>query len=497
MSSVPEIRIRQLNEAPVNGNGEFVLYWMISSRRATCNFALQRAIEWSTKLRKPLLILEALRVGYEWASDRLHRFVLQGMADNKAAFAGQPVRYYPYVEPKLGAGSGLVEELAARATVIVTDDFPCFFIPRMLKKTAQRLPTLLEAVDSNGLLPMRAANTVFPTAYAFRRFLQRELTPHLDELPASDPFVGVKVPRAEPIAPSILTRWPEATDELLEAERKTLSDLPIDHSVGPAAFRGGSSAAQDALQTFLDRKLHRYHEDRSQPEADVASGLSPWLHFGHVSASDVFVQLAQRENWTPNRLAETTKGSRQGWWGMSEPAESFLDELITWRELGYNFCWQRDDYDQYESLPEWARATLEEHASDERPNVYLFDEFEAAQTHDELWNAAQTQLVSEGRMHNYLRMLWGKKILHWSESPREALRIMIQLNNKYAVDGRNPNSYSGIFWVLGRYDRAWGPERPIFGKIRYMTSDNTARKFKVKNYIRKYTQPQREQLELW
>lgn len=497
MSSVPEIRVRHVNDALVNDNGSFVLYWMTASRRTTCNFALQRAIDWSTNLNKPLLVLEALRTGYEWASDRLHRFVLEGMADNKAAFGDKPVRYYPYVETSHEAGSGLVDNLAAHASVVVTDDFPCFFIPRMLKKTARRLPTLLEAVDSNGLLPMRAADSFFPTAYAFRRFLQRELTPHLCELPDPDPFVGAKIPEPTHVDPSILAKWPEATDELLEAGRKVLSELPIDHAIGPAAFSGGSSAAQDALQTFLDDKLNRYHEDRSQPEADVVSGLSPWLHFGHISASDVFAQLAMRENWSPDKLADNAKGSRQGWWGMSEPAESFLDELITWRELGYNFCWQRDDYDQYESLPDWARTTLEEHASDERPYVYSLEEFETARTHDELWNAAQTQLVSEGRMHNYLRMLWGKKILHWSASPREALRIMIQLNNKYAIDGRNPNSYSGIFWVLGRYDRAWGPERSIFGKIRYMTSENTARKFKVKNYILKYSQPQSSQLELW
>jgi deoxyribodipyrimidine photo-lyase len=305
--SVPEIRVRKLNDAPVSGSGDFVLYWMISSRRATCNFALQRAIDWSTKLNKPIVVLEALRAGHEWASDRLHRFVLEGMADNKAAFAGKPVRYYPYVEPSIGAGSGLVDELAARASVVVTDDFPCFFIPRMLKKTAARLPTQLEAVDSNGLLPMRAVNSVFPTAYAFRRFLQRELTPHLTELPEPDPFDGAKIPEPAPIDPSILEKWPEATDELLEASDKVLSDLPIDHSVGPAAFSGGSSAAQDALQTFLDEKLHRYHEDRSQPEADVASGLSPWLHFGHISASDVFAQLAMRENWNFDQLADNAK----------------------------------------------------------------------------------------------------------------------------------------------------------------------------------------------
>ena len=166
--------------------------------------------------------------------------------------------------------------------------------------------------------------------------------------------------------------------------------------------------------------------------------------------------------------------------------QSFLDELITWRELGYNMCAHRDDYDQYESLPDWARKTLEEHESDRREFCYEQSEFESATTHDKLWNAAQNQLVSEGQMHNYLRMLWGKKILHWSESPRAALATMIELNNKYALDGRNPNSYSGIFWVLGRYDRAWGPEREIFGKIRYMSSENTARKLKVKTYIQHY-----------
>jgi deoxyribodipyrimidine photo-lyase len=164
-----------------------------------------------------------------------------------------------------------------------------------------------------------------------------------------------------------------------------------------------------------------------------------------------------------------------------------LDQLITWRELGYNMCWQRDDYDRYESLPAWAKKTLAEHARDPRQYVYALEQFEAAETHDELWNAAQRQLVRDGTIHNYLRMLWCKKILHWSATPQDALETMLELNNKYALDGRNPNSYSGIFWVLGRYDRAWGPERPIFGKIRYMTSDNTARKVRVSEYLEQYS----------
>ena len=179
-------------------------------------------------------------------------------------------------------------------------------------------------------------------------------------------------------------------------------------------------------------------------------------------------------------------GRREGFWGLSAPAEAFVDQLVTWRELGYNRCALDPDHDRYETLPDWARATLDEHAADPRPHLYDLAAFERAETHDPLWNAAQNQLVREGRIHNYLRMLWGKKVLEWSRSPREALAILIELNNRYALDGRNPNSYSGIFWIFGRYDRPWGPERPIFGKVRYMTSANTARKVRVVEYVERY-----------
>jgi len=183
------------------------------------------------------------------------------------------------------------------------------------------------------------------------------------------------------------------------------------------------------------------------------------------------------------KLAEKPTGRREGWWNMSQGAEAFLDQLITWRELGFNMCWSNDSYTKYESLPQWARTTLEEHRHDTRRWVYPLARLESASTHDPLWNAAQRQLVRTGTIHNYLRMLWGKKILEWSASPQDALEHMIELNDKYALDGRDPNSYSGIFWVLGRYDRAWGPERPVFGKIRYMSSENTARKVDVESYL--------------
>lgn len=494
MSQFPSLRLRVLNDKAVNADGEFVLYWMTMNRRTRYNFSLERAVEHAQQLDKPLVVFEALRVGYRWASDRLHRFVLQGMADNRASLEDTPALYYPYVEPHSRDGAGLLDALADRACVIVTDDFPCFFIPKMLRYVAPRLPVSLEAIDSNGLLPMRAADKVFARAYDFRRFLQKTLPDHIDDTPAANPLARRKLAELKALPREITDRWPAATDALLQGDVESLSQLPIDHDVGPAVFDGGMHQAELALRRFLDSRLENYSDDRSKPEEAATSELSPYLHFGHISVHDVFNRLTNEENWSSAKVQDRkATGSRDGWWQMSPAAESFLDELVTWREVGFNMCWQRDDYDRYESLPDWAQETLAEHESDKRPYVYSLEELEQSQTHDELWNAAQTQLVLEGRMHNYLRMLWGKKILEWSPTPKEALKTLIELNNKYAVDGRNPNSYSGIFWCLGRYDRAWGPEREIFGKIRYMSSDNTARKFRVKDYIRKYNRAAKEQ----
>jgi deoxyribodipyrimidine photo-lyase len=482
---VPEIRIRRQNGRPVRPEGQFVLYWMIAARRAAWNFALQRAVEWAEKLGKSLVVLEALRCDYPWANDRLHRFILEGVADNAAAFRGTPARYYPYVEPAAGAGKGLLAALAERACLVVTDEFPAFFLPHMVTAAAARVPVLLEQVDGNGLLPLRAADRDYPTAYAFRRFLQKQLPVHLGVVPAADPLAGAALPETS-LAPEILRRWPPATPQQLAAGAALLANLPVDHSVAPVATRGGAEAARRMLRQFLTDRLADYPERRNEPEAEATSGLSPYLHFGHLSAHQVFAELAAQEAWHLGRLSFETRGKRGGWWGMSEAAEAFLDQLVTWRELGFNFCGFRDDCDRFESLPGWALATLAKHAGDPRPYLYTPEEFAAGGTHDPLWNAAQMQLVREGRLHNYLRMLWGKKILEWSPTPQEAAAVMIELNNRYALDGRDPNSYSGIFWCLGRYDRPWGPERPIIGTVRYMSSGNTARKVRVKDYIRRY-----------
>lgn len=493
---VPEIRIRDINDAPVRKDGQYVLYWMIANRRLTHNFSLQRAVELANSVNKPLLIFEALRCGYQWASVRLHRFVIQGMADNQASAAKAATTYFPYIEDRQGAGSGLLQKLAENATVVVTDDFPCFFLPRMVSAVGRVLPVKLEAIDSNGIYPMRDTDRIFTRAFSLRNHLQKVLPPHLHEFPEPDPLAALKNKSAVSFDKEVANQWPPATSDELKAEPRFLSTLPIDQSVGPALQQGGTVAAQAQLDAFLTDRLERYGDDRNHPDTDSSSGLSAYLHFGHVSAHDVFSRIADTEEWSPESLncAKTSRGSREGWWNMSPAAESFLDELITWRELGYNACCHDPNYAKFESLPDFAKKTLNEHAGDPREFIYSCDQFENADTHDEIWNAAQTQLVREGRMHNYLRMLWGKKILEWSPSPEAAIEVMIELNNRFAVDGRNPNSYSGIFWVLGRYDRAWGPERPIYGKIRYMSSDNTRRKLKLKRYLETYSKKQSDQL---
>jgi deoxyribodipyrimidine photo-lyase len=445
---------------------------MTAFRRARWNFALERAADLARAWGRPLVVLEALRAGYPWASDRLHRFVIDGMRDQAREFEEAGVLYHPYVEPEPGAGRGLLAALAERACAVVTDDAPGFFLPRMLAAAARSVPARLEAVDSNGLLPLRSVGRVFPTAHAFRRHLQKNLAPHLAEFPKPDPLDGLAEPDALPR--EVTRRWPRADFDL------DLARLPIDHAVRPSPIRGGSGAAPRV-------DLARCAEGRNHPDDDATSGLSPYLHFGHVSTHEVFSRIARAERWTPKRFGKRTDGSREGTWGMSPEAGAFLDQLVTWRELGYVMSTHRDDAWSYESLPPWSLRTLAAHAEDRREHVYALEDFEAARTHDPLWNAAQRQLVREGRLHNYLRMLWGKKILQWTATPREALAVMVELNNKHALDGRDPNSASGIFWVLGRYDRPWGPERPVFGTVRYMSSENAARKLRVREYLRRHS----------
>ena len=482
---VPSLRVRAVNSAELRPDAQYVLYWMIAARRTHDNFALDRALEHAKRLHKPLLVLEALRVAYPFASDRFHRFVIDGMLDNAAAFQHAGIAYHAYVEPAAGAGRGLLQALAKDAAVVVTDDFPCFFLPQMLSAAGKKLSVRLEAVDSNGVLPIRALEKACFRAFDFRRAVQKSFAAHWAARPAAAPLSRLSLPKLD-FPKSVRERWPGASAELLRGEPSAFAALPIDHSVPIVSYRGGLRAAKKTLADFVTNKLDRYDEDRNHPDKAATSGLSPYLHFGQLSAHRVVAAIAEREEWTAADLGERARGERSGFWKMRPSAEAFMDQLITWREVGLNFCAHESDYQSFTSLPNWAQKTLTEHKSDPRPQLYTRAQLEAARTYDFIWNAAQRELVQDGRIHNYLRMLWGKKILEWSKTPEQALATAIYLNDRYAVDGRDPNSYSGILWCFGRYDRAWGPVRPIFGTIRYMSSDNTAKKLWLAEYLEKY-----------
>jgi len=478
--SVPRARLRLLRDEQPRSDADYVLYWMTGARRARSNFALDRAVEWADHLGKPLLVLEALRSDYRWACDRFHQFVIDGMRDNATAFAAARIGYYPYLEPDSGASRGLLAALAERAAVVVADDTPVFDLAALLSKAALRVQGRLEAVDGYGIVPLGAPGVTFPTAHAFRRYLQRTLPEFLRIAPKPVPPEGRDRRPTTAIPAGVLERWPPTRLD----GGVPLATLRLDHSVGVAPQRGGTDEGLRTLEAFVSGGLRRY-DQRSHPDAHVTSGLSPYLHFGHVSPHEVVWRVLDADGWSFDRLSRDTSGKREGWWGASPQVEGFLDQVVTWRELGGNGA-RADDYATYESLPAWARQTLERHASDPRPHVYDLDAFASASTHDEVWNAAQRELALEGRLHNYMRMLWGKKILEWTSSPREALDVMVELNNRFALDGRDPNSYSGIFWVMGRYDRPWGPERPIYGTVRYMTSENTVRKLDLEAYLQRY-----------
>jgi len=374
---------------------------MISARRAAWNFGLDRAIDHAQALRKPIVVFEALEVDYPWASDRLHCFVMQGMYDNLQAFAGSPVTYFPYVEPRPGNGRGLLEAFGRSACVVITDEFPCFFLPRIVAAAATRLDVRLEVVDSNGLIPLAAPDRAFPTAASFRRFVQRTLPGHLNSVPRAKPLEHVDLGALSALPRDVTSRWSAASPALLESATSTVGTLPIDHDVPPVAMGGGAHAAHVALQTFVADRLPRYGALHNEPESDITSRLSPYLHFGHLSAHQVFDRVTRQEGWSKRRIAgKPANGAREGWWGTGPSIERFLDQLIVWRELGYNMCATRpDDYDRYESLPAWAQDTLRAHRRDSRPHVYDLATLERGATHDPLWNAAQGQLLREGWFH--------------------------------------------------------------------------------------------------
>ncbi|QEL19796.1 cryptochrome/DNA photolyase family protein [Limnoglobus roseus] len=513
MSAFNAARVRKLNDTPISAAGEYVLYWCQMFRRLTHNHALDYALRTAKDLKKPLVVYEALKLNYPWATARVHTFILEGMRDNAAAAKEYGLTYWPFVETPGDDGHGLVKKLAADAAIIVTDDYPAFIVPAH-NRAIHKLPVAVHAVDSNSMIPLALLGTAVSAAVHLRSRIHKLFAEAWENRAAVEPDAA-DLPKLHRKPPFPL--WHPPADVA-----KFVRSLPVDQSV-PALENdtGGATAGRKRLTSFLRNKLARYAEERNLPDSPTrnsASGLSPHLHFGHVSIEEVVTKtLRTTGNWTPKDI--TPSRSKNDFFCADPNVNSFLDEAITWRDVGYHwhFCrnaeWEAGGEEQknkswqvgnhrpsfnFETmdfthspndtldtvLPAWAKATLTKHAADRREFHYTLEQWENAETHDELWNAAQRELVHTGHIHNYLRMLWGKKVLQWSASPEEAYRVLEHLNNKYAIDGRDPNSYSGILWCFGLFDRPWPPEREVFGSVRYMSSENTARKFDLDGYLR-------------
>jgi len=474
-------RVRRVNARPESAGGDYVIYWMQAARRLDHNHALDHALAESGRLGKPVVVYEGLRLDYPWASLRLHRFILEGMQANAQAAEALGLDYWPWVERRPGEGRGLLAGLAARAALVVTDDFPCFIVPGQTEALAARVEVAVVAVDTGSVVPLSRLGATVSAAAHLRPRIHRAFAEAWEHRAAARPRVPATATRtlAPPFEPAPLADL----DALIET-------LPVDRSVPPvAATPGGGLAARRGLADFVAQRLRGVAEGRSHPAAPTLahqSGLSPYLHFGHIAIEEVVERvLMSTGEWSPAVLNAHAVGRRENFFCRDADVNSFLDEALTWRDLGLH--WHRarraDTASLETALPAWARATLGAHAADRRAYTYTRAEWEAGATHDPLWNAAQRELVATGTIHNYLRMLWGKKVIEWSRTPEEAYATLVHLNNKYALDGRDPNSYTGILWCFGLFDRPWAPERKVLGTVRYMSSENTAKKFKLGPYL--------------
>ena len=447
-------RVVQLNDADVNKSARYVLYWMQMYKRVDFNHALIWAIRKANELMLPLVVYEGLKYYYPWASDRLHTFILEGVEEKREQFAKLGVRYIFYLQKDADSPKQTVAKLAKDAALIITDDYPCFIIPEHNQQIAERAKVPVHVVDSNGIVPMSKFDKEEYAAYTIRPKI-RELLPNYLK-PLSNESVEIDGTTIDVDCPETIV-----TSENIP---QLVSECNIDHSVAPSErYRGGSSNGRKRLTKFVEEILPDYDKTRNKSEIDGSSRLSPYLHFGFLSPLEI--ALAVGESDAP----EASK-------------DAFLEELIVRRELSFNFTRHNANYDSLSSLPTWVQKTMREHANDERQFTYSLDQLEVGETHDELWNAAQREMVATGEMHNYLRMLWGKNVIAWSPSYEIAFETLVHLNNKYCLDGRDPNSYAGILWCFGKHDRPW-MERPVFGTIRYMTSASTGKKFDSRKYI--------------
>jgi deoxyribodipyrimidine photo-lyase len=433
--------------------------------------------------------MEPLGLDFPWTASRHHAFILQGMADNQARARSRPVFYLPFVERAFGQGRGLLAALADHAAVVVTDDHPGFRFPALLEAGARQVRGRFEAIDGVGLFPQMVFERTYPSAYAFRRHVQNHFAEWVGRMPTEDPLRFLPDHPQPAALDRILRRWPMAAAELKNPSLLALG-LPINQDVGPVpGMRGGHVAAWERMERFFLAGLPNYGEDRRHPDLEGQSGLSPWIHHGHIGTQAMVKTLLDKFGWSPDRIqSKKSKGQRHGFFDLPDDVELFLDQLLTWRELGHLTTRRDPAAGTWAGLPQWARTTLEEHAPDPRPALYSLDVLAHGQTDDPLWNAAARELRENGTLHNSLRMLWGKRVLEWTPTPQVAFETLVELNNRYALDGRDPNSDSGIGWVFGLYDRPFF-ERPVFGKVRCMTSRSTGKKLKLRAYLSRWGTP--------
>lgn len=443
-------RVRHLNDEGVR-NGDYVLYWMQQTQRAEHNHALEYAVQKANELGRPLLVVFGLTDDYPSANARHYAFMLEGLRDAQESLTRRGIKFVV----QKGAPSEVALRLGQNASMIVSDG--AYLRPELSwrQRVAEEAGRRVVRVESNVVVPVELASDRRETA---ARTLRPKIRRHLDEYLVE--LLPTEVEKA-----SLGLRVEGGID--LSDIVAVLEGMNIDKSVEPLRhlYTGGLTAAKERLEVFIEKGLDGYARHRNQPQTDHVSHMSKYLHFGHISP--VYVALRIRE---ANALREDV--------------ETYLEELIVRRELTINFCFYTSDYDSFSCIPDWARQTLKEHQVDEREHLYTREELEGARTHDPYWNAAMVEAIRTGYVHNHMRMYWGKKILEWSPSPEEAHETTLYLMDKYFLDGRDASTYANIAWVYGQHDRGFA-ERPVFGKVRYMSAGGLERKAKPKEYVEK------------
>lgn len=437
-------RINILSDKAVDG-GSYVLYWMQSSARAHYNHALEYGIRNANRLKKSLLVYFGLTESFPEANQRHYHFLLEGLRETQLELKKKNINM---VVQHLEPGKGAIK-LAEEASLVVTDRGYLPLQRQWRQEVAEEIECPLIQVESDVVVPVETASPKEEyMAGTIRRKIQKEWENFL-----------VPLKMGKPQKSSLDFRFDSLN---LDDVDKILANLKIEDGVEVVDWiQGGNLQARNHLKYFLENKLDHFGDLRNDPTQNYLSNMSPYLHFGQISPLYIALQVIQTG---------------------SPGAESYLEELVIRRELSMNFVFYDSDYDNFNCLPDWAQKTLLEHARDPREYEYTVEELETAQTHDPYWNAAQKEMVHQGKMHGYMRMYWGKKILEWTRNPMQAYHVALYLNNKYELDGRDPNGYTGVAWCFGKHDRAW-KEREIFGKVRYMNDRGLRRKFRIDQYV--------------